>query len=190
MRLRCAVAASIVGMLGAGGAARAMDLGAFCARSAGQPLGVKQGHPVPITCDTVHSMAEWFPVPALAQGYLQALQALSRAKFATFYDKDPSLRLVCKPDLQGYLCELPLGPAQLLVGGDGFVRGISKTISKDGPDYAAVMAKAAGELGVDTISDAAMTLAMDIEAAAMKQGAGDKVTVTRSDRAYVYLFRL
>jgi hypothetical protein len=173
-------------------AAHGQDLNRYCAQAAGQTLGMKQGKPVPITCDAVHTMADWFPVPALGQGYVQALKSLSRAKFSTFYDdpKDPSLRLVCKPNLQGYLCELPLGPAELLVDNTGTVHAISKVISKDGPDYAAVMAKAAGELGVDTLTDTAMTLAMDIEADAMKQGAGNNVEVTKTNRSYVYLFHL
>lgn len=166
------------------------DLAAYCKAQAGQPLGLKDGKPVPITCDSIQTMAAWFPVPALGAGYVQALHTLGSAKFASFYNnpKDPSLRLVCQPNLQGYLCTFPLGPAELVVGADGVVHAITKTISKDGPDYQTVMAKAAQELGIDSLSDNAMTLAMDIEADAMKAGAGSHVDVTKTDRAYIYRF--
>jgi hypothetical protein len=170
----------------------AQDLAPFCKIHAGHAMGMKGGKTVPITCDAVHTMSDWFPVPALGAGYVQALQQLSRAKFTVFYNnpKDPSIRLVCSPNLQGYLCTFPLGPAELLVGGDGVVRAISKTISKDGPDYPAVMTKAAHELGLDTISDEAASLAMAIEAGAIKEGAAGHVDVTKTDRSYVYLFHL
>ena len=170
----------------------AQDLGQYCKIAAGHAMGLKNGKSVPITCDAIHTMADWFPVPGLGAGYVQVLQTLSRAKFSTFYDnpKDASLRLACVPNLQGYLCSLPLGPAELLVGGDGVVRSISKTVSKDGPDYAAVMAKAAGELGLDSLSDEAASLAMAIEADAIRQGAAGHVEVTATGRSYVYLFHL
>ena len=170
----------------------ALDLAGYCKTAAGRPMGLKDFKSVPITCDAIHTMAEWFPVPTLGAGYVQALQQLSRAKFSSFYDnpKDPSLRLTCAPNLQGYLCALPLGPAELLIGSDGVVHAISKTISKDGPEYPAVMSKAARELGIDSLSDEAASLAMAIEADAIRQGAAGHVEVTKSDRSYVYLFHL
>ncbi len=179
-------------MFAAASSASAQDLAGYCKAATGHPMGLKDGKSVPITCDAIHTMAEWFPIPALGAGYVQALQTLSRAKFTTFYDnpKDPSLRLACAPNLQGYLCALPLGPAELLIGGDGIVRAISKTISKDGPEYPTVMSKAAHELGIDSLSDEAASLAMAIEADAIRQGAAGHVDVTKTDRSYIYLFHL
>jgi len=179
-------------MLVAASAAHGQALDQLCKKYDGQPLGLKAGKTVPITCDNIHAMAEWFPVPDLGRGFVSALRTLSAAKFATFYNdpKDSALRLICAPNLQGYLCTFPLGPAELIVGPDGVVRAISKTVSKDGPDFNAVMTKSAQELGVDTLSDGAVTLAMAIEADAMKAGAGNNVEVTKTDRAYIYLFHL
>ena len=168
----------------------AQDLTGYCEAHAGHALGLKDGKTVPITCDSVQTMAEWFPVPAMGQGYVSVLQTLSKAKFSTFYDdpKNASLKMICAPNAEGYLCTFPLGPAELLVGANGIVRAISKTVSKDGPEFASVMAKSAKELGVDSLSDEAEDLALAIEADAMKAGAGSHVDVTKTSRSYVYRF--
>ena len=170
--------------------ASAQNLDLLCKAHDGQPLGVKGGKTVPITCDTIHAMAAWFPVPDLGRGFVTALHTLSTAKFTNFYNdpKQAALRLICAPNLQGYLCTFPLGPAELIVGADGVVRAISKTVSKDGPDFSAVMQKSAQELGVDSLSPGAVDLAMDIEAEAMREGAGRNVDVTKTPRSYIYLF--
>jgi hypothetical protein len=110
------------------------------------------------------------------------VQKLATVQFTTLYDdpKDGALRRVCVPNSQGYICNLPHRPAQILIGTDGIVSALSLTIGGDNPAFKQRLSQKAHAVGVDSLSDDFAALAVELDAAALRARASsyEDFTVT------------
>jgi hypothetical protein len=176
-------------LLAATQASYSQDLDQLCAKYVGRPLGTKGGNTVPITCDKVHTLAQNVPTQDPYLSLVGMVQKLGTVQFTTLYDdpKDGALRRVCAPNSHGYLCNLPLGPAQILIGTDGIVSALSLTIGGDNPAFRQHLSQKAHAIGMDTLSDDSVALAVELDAAALRARASLYEDFTVTDGSLVVL---
>jgi hypothetical protein len=176
-------------LLAATQASYSQDLDQLCAKYVGRPLGTKGGNTVPITCDKVHTLAQNVPTQDPYLSLVGMVQKLGTVQFTTLYDdpKDGALRRVCAPNSHGYLCNLPLGPAQILIGTDGIVSALSLTIGGDNPAFRQHLSQKAHAIGMDTLSDDSVALAVELDAAALRARASPYEDFTVTDGSLVVL---
>lgn len=168
-------------------ASYSQNLDQLCAKYVGGPLGTKDGNIVLITCDKVHALAQNVPTQDPYLGLVGMVQKLGTVRFTTLYDdpKDGALRRVCIPNSEGYLCNLPLGPAQILIGTDGIISALSVTIGGDNPAFKQRLSQKARAIGMDNLSDDFVALAVELDATALRAHASPYEDFTVTDGSLV-----
>jgi hypothetical protein len=101
--------------------------------------------------------------------------------------KDGTLRRVCTQNSRGYLCNLPLEPAQILIGADGTVSALSVTVGGDNPAFRQRLSQQAHAIGMDSLSDDFVALAVELDVAALRARASPNEDFTVTNGALVVL---